>query len=88
MKKILALVLSLVLMLGCTTTAFAANEPYQGYADMPVTAYSYGSFYLSIPESVEFTNYVNNACTISIGEYDIDNETLILKGRNAVIIKE
>ena len=30
MKKILALVLSLVLMLGCTTTAFAANDPYEG----------------------------------------------------------
>ena len=78
MKKALALVLSLILMLGTATTAFAANEPYQGYADMPVTAYSYGSFYLSIPESVEFTNYVNNACTISIGEYDIDTTDSII----------
>ena len=78
MKKILALVLSLVLMLGCTTTAFAANEPQQSMADMPVTAYSYGSFYLSIPESVEFTNYVNNACTISIGEYDIDTTDSVI----------
>ena len=57
MKKVLALVISLVLMLGTAITAFAANEPYQGYADMPVTAYSYGSFYLSIPESVEFIGH-------------------------------
>ncbi len=78
MKKVLALVLSLVLMLGTATTAFAANEPYQGYADMPVTAYSYGSFYLSIPESVEFTNYVNNSCRIAIGEYDIDTTDSII----------
>lgn len=78
MKKFLALVLSMVLMLGTATTAFAANEPYQGGCDLPVTAYSYGSFFLSIPESVEFTNYVNNSCYISIGEYDIDTTDSII----------
>lgn len=78
MKKILALVLSMVLMLGTATTAFAANEPYQGGCDLPVTAYSYGSFYISVPETVEFTKYVNNACSISIAEYDIDTTDSII----------
>lgn len=72
MKKILALVLALVLMLGCTTTAFAASEPQQGMAEMEVTAYSYGSFFFSIPETIDFTNMVNNRCIITIGEYDLD----------------
>lgn len=72
MKKILALVLSLVLMLGTTTTAFAANDYYEGGCDMPVTAYSYGSFYLSIPENVDFTGSIGGDCLLSIGEYDLD----------------
>lgn len=72
MKKILALVLSLVLMLGCTTTAFAANDPYEGGCDMPVTAYSYGSFYLYIPENVDFTGSLGGECLLSIGEYNLD----------------
>ena len=72
MKKIIALVLSLVLMLGTATTAFAANDYYEGGCDMPVTAYSYGSFYLSIPENVDFTGSMGGDCLLSIGEYDLD----------------
>ena len=77
MKKILALVLSLVLMLGTATTAFAADEPYQGMGETQVTAYSYGTFYFSIPETVEFTKMVNSECKIQIGEYDIDTTDAI-----------
>ena len=43
MKKILALVLSLVLMMGTATTAFAANDQYYGTGYMEATAYSYGT---------------------------------------------
>ena len=72
MKRILALVLSMVLMLGTTTTAFAANYPYEGGCEMPVTAYSYGSFYLYIPENVDFTGYMGGDCVLSIGEYNLN----------------
>lgn len=72
MKKILSLVLSMVLMLSTATTALAANSPYEGGCDMPVTAYSYGSFYLYIPENVDFTGVSGGECLISIGEYDLD----------------
>ena len=73
MKKILALVLSLVLMLGCTTTAFAANDPYEGGCDMPVTAYSYGSFYLYIPENVDFTGSLGGECLLLSGDISDNN---------------
>jgi len=53
MKKIIALVLSLVMVACMSITAFAASEPPQYQQDMNVTAISYSTFNYSIPETLE-----------------------------------
>ena len=83
MKKILSLVLSLVLMLGCTTTAFAASEPEQHSHYMTATAYSYGTFDYGIPETTNFDKYGGNECTVYLSSVDIDTmDSIILTVTN------
>ena len=74
MKKVLALVLSLVLMLGTATTAFAASEPEQHSYYMTATAYSYGSFDYGIPETTNFDKYGGNLGQVHFPLYEILKE--------------
>ena len=84
MKKILALVLSLVLMMGTATTAFAANDQYYGTGYMEATAYSYGTCEFEIPATTDFSSMNVGGCTVRITSWDIDTtDTIIIMIDNA-----
>lgn len=66
MKKIIALVLSLVMVACMSLTAFAASEPPQYIQDMNVTATSYSTFNYYIPETLEiFSEYTEFQLSVS-----------------------
>lgn len=71
MKKIIALVLSLVMVLAMSLTAFAASEPPQYFQDMNVTATSYSTYSYYIPETLDiFSEYT--AFQVGISSADME----------------
>lgn len=56
MKKIYAFILSCVLLLSVSTTAFAYDGNYTGWGESELTAYAYSSFTVTIPATVDLTH--------------------------------
>jgi len=77
MKKILALVLSLVMVMGMSTTAFAATG--DTLQSVPLTATVYSSYEITIPETVHLTP-TNNTFDLVVSELNVapDEKLLII----------
>lgn len=75
MKKLLCVVLSIVLMLAVSTTAFASTSPLSTGGTVEVSKRIYSSCYLEIPETIDLDT--QNTCNIEIFNIEmLDNEII------------
>lgn len=74
MRKIIAIVLALVMVMGMSTTAFAATGGT--VKSTQLTAYVYSSYEITIPAQVDLTQ-TNNTITISVDSLNLDPEYVL-----------
>lgn len=74
MRKIIAIVLALVMVMGMSTTAFAATGGTVKTTQL--TAYVYTSYEITIPAEVDLTT-TNNTITISVDSLNLEPEKVL-----------
>lgn len=74
MRKIIAIVLALVMVMGMSTTAFAITGGT--VKSTQLTAYVYSSYEITIPAQVDLTQ-TNNTITISVDSLNLDPEFVL-----------
>lgn len=74
MRKIIAIVLALVMVMGMSTTAFAATGASTKTTQL--TAYVYSSYEITIPAQVDLTE-TNNTVTISVDSLNLDPDYVL-----------
>lgn len=72
MRKIIAIVLALVMVMGMSTTAFASTT----VAVTDLTTYVYSSWELTIPQSVNLTD-TNGEIVISVDSLNLDPDLVL-----------
>lgn len=77
MKKVIAIILSLVMVCCMSVSAFAASEPQYGYHEMTVSGYSYSTFSYNIPETLELQSTNQNSVTLGIDTFNLDDGYVI-----------
>ncbi len=72
MKKIIALMLSLVMLTSLSTTAFAAEywDEYAGTGESQVYGHIYSSYTISIPATIDLRNGEQGSVTIENGNIE------------------
>lgn len=74
MRKIIAIVLALVMVMGMSTTVFAATGGTVKTTQL--TAYVYTSYEITIPAEVDLTT-TNNTITISVDSLNLEPEKVL-----------
>lgn len=77
MKKIISLLLCFTLLLSLSTTAFAYDGNYTGYGESELTAYSYSSFNVTIPSTIDLT-YGGGQVMVSNADLDSGYQVVIV----------
>lgn len=74
MKRIIAIVLSLVMVSAFSTTAFAAEmwDESAGEGETTITGHIYSSYQISIPATVTL-DYYNTQCPVTLTQANIEN---------------
>ena len=66
MKKIFALVLSVVMILCCSVTAFAYEDTYAGSGELEVTGHIYSSYNITIPATINIKD--TPICEVTVND--------------------
>lgn len=75
MKRLLCVVISLVLVFGISTTAFAYTEPFSSSGTVEVSKRIYSSCYMEIPSTVDYD--MQTTCNVDIYNIEmLDNEVI------------
>lgn len=70
MKKIFALVLSIVMILSCSVTAFAYEDNYAGSGELEVTGHIYSSYTITIPATINIKD--TPICEVTVNDAYIE----------------
>lgn len=66
MKKIFALVLSIVMILSCSVTAFAYEDTYAGSGELEITGHIYSHYNITIPATINIKD--TPICEVTVND--------------------